>query len=42
VNIIRDYRLSDWPASTLNALPAPELIELIVSTVKVRTDVVPR
>jgi len=42
VNIIRDYRLSDWPASTLNAMPAPDLIELIVSTVKVRTDVVPR
>ena len=38
VNIIRNYELSDLPTSTLNALPAADLIDLIVAAVKLRDD----
>jgi len=34
VNIVIDYRLSDLPEPTLNAMSAPELIELIVTAVR--------
>lgn len=34
VNIALDYELSDLPAATLNAMSAPELIELIVTGVR--------
>lgn len=37
VNVIVDYELSDTPIETLNATPAPVLIELIVSSVKQTT-----
>jgi hypothetical protein len=37
VNIIRDHELSDLPAVTLNAMRAPDLIELIVTAVRVRS-----
>ena len=36
VNIVRDYQLSDLSAATLNAMSAPELVELIVAAVRVR------
>ena len=36
VNIVRDYQLSDLSAATLNAMPAPDLVELIVAAVRVR------
>lgn len=38
VNIIRDHQLSDRPAAVLNAMAAPDLIDLIVAAVRVRTD----
>ena len=41
VNIVRDYELSDAPPAQLNALPAAELVELIVSAVQRREPVSP-
>jgi hypothetical protein len=38
VNIVRDYRLSDLPAATLNAMTAADLVELIVAAVRLRGD----
>ena len=38
VNIVRNYELSDLPTATLNALPAADLIDLIVAAVKQRND----
>ena len=38
VNIIRVHRLSDLPSATLNALRADDLIELIVKTVQLRSE----
>jgi len=38
VNIVVDHRLSPLPTATLNAMTAPDLIELIVQTVKSRTE----
>ena len=38
VNIVRDHRLSDLPAAALNAMTAPDLIELIVTAVRLRND----
>jgi hypothetical protein len=38
VNIVLDHRLSDLPAATLNAMTAPELIELIVGAVRAAAD----
>ena len=34
VNIIRDYKLSDVPVDELNARPAADLAELIISAVR--------
>ena len=34
VNIVLDYRLSDLPEAALNAMTAPDLIELIVAAVR--------
>ena len=34
VNIIVDYRLSDLPGPSLNAMSGPDLIELIVAAVR--------
>jgi hypothetical protein len=39
VNIIRDYELSDAPADTLNGMPAPRLVDLIVGVVRERSAV---
>jgi hypothetical protein len=39
VNIALAYGLSDEPAPVLNALPAPQLVELIVAGVRSRADV---
>jgi hypothetical protein len=36
VNIVRDYQLSDLSAATLSAMPASDLVELIVAAVRVR------
>jgi hypothetical protein len=36
VNIALAYRLSEEPASVLNALSAPQLVELIVAGVRSR------
>jgi hypothetical protein len=41
VNIIRDYRLSDAGGDQLNALPASELVEMIVSAVRQQQAVSP-
>jgi len=38
VNIVVDHRLSPLPTATLSAMTAPDLIELIVQTVKSRTE----
>jgi len=38
VNIALAYRLSDEPTPVLNALPAPQLVELIVAGVRSRAD----
>jgi hypothetical protein len=37
VNIVLDHGLSDLPAAALNAMTAPDLIELIVTAVRTRT-----
>jgi hypothetical protein len=37
VNIVRDHQLSDLSAATLNALGAPDLVELIVTAVRTRS-----
>jgi hypothetical protein len=37
VNIVRDHQLSDLTAATLNALPAADLIDLIVAAVRLRS-----
>lgn len=37
VNIVLDHRLSDLPAASLNAMTAPDLIELIVAAVRTRS-----
>ena len=37
VNIVRDYQLSDLSAATLNAMRAPDLVELIVTAVRTRS-----
>ena len=37
VNIVRDYQLSDLSAATLNAMRAPDLVELIVAAVRARS-----
>jgi hypothetical protein len=43
VNIVRDHQLSDRSAATLNAMRAPNLVELIVTAVRARSqDVVER
>ena len=36
VNIVRDHQLSDLSAATLNAMRAPDLIDLIVAAVRAR------
>jgi hypothetical protein len=41
VNIIRDYRLSSTSVDQLNALPAADLVELIVSAVREQEAVSP-
>jgi hypothetical protein len=38
VNIVLDHRLSDLPAATLNAMSAADLIDLIVTEVRTRTE----
>jgi hypothetical protein len=38
VNIVRDHQLSDLSAATLNAMTAADLIELIVTAVRLRHD----
>jgi hypothetical protein len=37
VNIVRDHQLSNLSAATLNAMRAPDLVELIVTAVRVRS-----
>ena len=37
VNIVRDHQLSDRSAATLNAMGAPDLVELIVTAVRTRS-----
>ncbi len=38
VNIIRAHELSDLSAAELNAMEEPELVELIVTTVRIKTE----
>jgi hypothetical protein len=38
VNIVRAHELSDLPATTLNAMPAPDLVDLIVAAVRDRSE----
>ncbi len=38
VNILQAHRLSDQPAAVLNALPAADLIEMIISGVRRQTE----
>jgi hypothetical protein len=38
VNIVRAHELSDLPATTLNAMPSADLVELIVQAVRARSE----